>query len=71
MTLERCVRVIYRKCRSGGWTYQVLAADTLLHLGEGWSAGKKKDAEDSFRLSARERGWVTEEMRRERMRGAA
>lgn len=68
--LSRPVRVRYRR-EANGWAYEVLAADSLTYLGGGWSAGKKRDAVDSFRLSARERGWVDVEIRSERMNGAA
>lgn len=68
--MERPVRVRY--ARSGkGWTYTVLAADSLAWLGDGWSAGTRKDAVDSFRSAARENGWVDADTRQERMRGAA
>jgi hypothetical protein len=70
--MERPVRVrYYRDSINGGWSYEVLAADSLRHLGSGWSAGKKRDAVDAFRQAARSRGWVTEETRSNRMRGAA
>ena len=36
-----------------GWEYVVADAVTGRELGSGWSAGKKSDAIDSFRLSAR------------------
>lgn len=68
--MERAVSVRYSKTGKG-WSYVVLAADSLTFLGEGWSAGRKRDAENAFRQSARERGWVTAEIRAERMRGAA
>lgn len=70
MTLERAVRV--RFARSGeGWSYTVLAADSLTWLGEGWSTGTRRDAVATYRQAARERGWVDVETRQERMKGAA
>ena len=60
-------KVLVRYLRADhGWTYEVLDAVTHevldavthVHLGGGWSAGKKFDAIDSFRLSAREHAWV-------------
>ena len=55
--VPRKVLVRYLRCDSG-WEYEVLDATTQAHLGGGWSAGKKSDAMDSFRLSAREHAWV-------------
>jgi hypothetical protein len=52
--MTRPVRVRYTRT-TNGWSYTVLAADSLTWLGEGWSAGSKRDADS----------------RRERMRGAA
>lgn len=70
--MERAVKVrYYRDSTNGGWSYEVLAADSMTHLGSGWSAGKKRDAVDAFRQAARRSRWVTEETRRERMQGAA
>lgn len=62
------VRVSYR--RSGnGWSYVVLAASGALQwLGDGWSAGTKRDAQQSFRAQALVNGWIE---RDERLRGAA
>lgn len=66
------VRVKYTRDLQGGWRYDVLSAlGDLRWLGGGWSAGKKKDAQDSFRLAARENGWVERSERQERMRGVA
>ncbi len=70
-TLDRPVRVRYTRDVNGGWNYTVIAADSLTWLGGGWSAGKKRDAQDSFRSYARERGWVERDERQARMKGAA
>lgn len=68
--LHRPVRVRYRR-DGNGWAYEVLAADSLVWLGGGWSAGKKRDAvEDYTRRAARE-GWVSQEDRHARLKGAA
>jgi hypothetical protein len=64
------VRVRYY--RDGrGFRYVVLAADSLTWLGDGWSAGKRRDAEQSFRAQAMTMGWIERSVRSERMRGAA
>lgn len=68
--MERPVRVRFTRV-GHGWRYTVLAADSLTYLGEGWSAGKRRDAEDTFRLAAHERGWVTDEIRTMRMKASA
>lgn len=70
--LHTAVRVIYRRDPSGGWTYTVLAAQGPLRvLGEGWSAGKKRDAEDAYRMAAASNGWIDQDSRQWRQRGAA
>ncbi len=69
-TLERAVRVRFYRSNSG-WSYVVLAADSLTWLGEGWSAGKRRDAVQSYQHQARASGWVDVDLRRDRMRGAA
>lgn len=71
MIIERAVVVRFARVITGGWSYTVLAADSLTWLGEGWSAGRRRDAEQSFKQQARECGWVTAQTRQERQRGAA
>ena len=68
--MDRPVRVRYSRSGSG-WSYTVIAADSLTWLGEGWSAGKKRDAQQSFAAQARACGWVDVDTRAERMRGVA
>jgi hypothetical protein len=65
------VRVKYT--RDGhGWRYVVLAASgALTWLGDGWSAGSKRCAVESFRAQAMTMGWEERFVRSERMRGAA
>lgn len=54
------IEVVVKYTRDGhGWRYDVLAASgDLRWLGGGWSAGKKRDAQDSFLMSAREKNWI-------------
>lgn len=54
-----------------GWSYTVLAADSLMWLGEGWSLGHKRNCVAEFRAAAKRNGWIEREMRADRMRGAA
>lgn len=68
--LARAVRVKFRK-DGDGWSYDVLAADSLQWLGSGWSAGRKSDAQNDFCARAAREGWVSTESRQERQRGAA
>jgi hypothetical protein len=68
--MTRPVRVRYRR-DGNGWSYVVLAADSLTWLGEGWSAGSKRDAVAAYRGQAERCGWIDADSRSERMRGAA
>jgi hypothetical protein len=68
--MERAVRVRFSKCRAG-WSYVVLAADSLVWLGDGWSAGSKRECIAMYRKAATESGWVDVDTRQERMKGAA
>jgi hypothetical protein len=65
------VRVRYTK-DGHGYRYVVLAASgALTWLGSGWSAGRRRDAEQSFRAQAMAMGWIDHDMRTARMRSAA
>ncbi len=58
--VRRKVRVRYRFERTTagkGWSFDVLAADSLVYLGSGWSAGRKRDARDDFEAQCRAKGW--------------
>lgn len=69
------VRVKYSPSTVGGvrgFGYVVLlASGPLTWLGEGWSAGSKRCAVESFRAQAREQGWIERSMRNDAMKGAA
>ncbi len=62
--VRRSVKVRYKRTSvtagsSAGWSYDVLAADSLTWIGGGWSAGRKSDAVSEFQRMAAEKAWST------------
>jgi hypothetical protein len=61
------VRVRFSPCTMSGqrgWAYVVLSAHgALSYLGEGWTAGTRRDAVAMFRQAADKRGWVERDTR--------
>ena len=57
------VRVRFKR-DGAGWAYFVLAFDSLACLEQGWSAGRKRDAVQTFETSARQHGWYVPNQKR-------